>query len=558
MTKETTNIQGKFKKNNELPENYYELNAEEQKKIIEKILEERKKQNLTQANTILYWAENLCKAIPYYYDKNNLWWIYNFEENKYEITDETDILNALRLTSNVGEMTINKKSQLVEALKQIGREYSPKELGKEWIQFKNEIHNIETNQKKEATPEYLTTNPIPHPIGENEETPEIDKLFTEWVGEQYKQTLYEIIAYCCLSDYPLHRFFILTGSGLNGKGKFLEILEKFIGESNATNIDLDAITDGNNRFEKANLYKKLVCLVGETNYGQIKKTGMLKSLTGGDLITFEFKNKNPFQARNYAKIIMATNSLPPTTDRTTGFYRRPLIIDFPNTFKEDPKLLERIPEKEYSNLAKKCLRILKNLLENKKFHNEGTIEERMQKYEDVSNPLQRFLREKTVQDMNGHIFKFDFKDRFISWQQQNGYRVWNETMIGKMMKEQFDDSKKANDDKSNYWYAWVGLSWKKKKNFQGFQGFYPFPLSSYTRKAELKVVETLETLENQQSISLNPFIQAIGNINQGGLFPLEFLIKKTGFDEKTCLEGLKKLCESGDVMQHKPNLWLKL
>ncbi|KKK82765.1 hypothetical protein LCGC14_2800130, partial [marine sediment metagenome] len=46
----------------------------------------------------------------------------------------------------------------------------------------------------------------------------------------------------------------------------------------------------------------------------------------------EFKGKDIFDFRNYAKLIMATNSLPPTGDKTEGFYRRWKIIDFPKQF----------------------------------------------------------------------------------------------------------------------------------------------------------------------------------------------------------------------------------
>ncbi len=39
------------------------------------------------------------------------------------------------------------------------------------------------------------------------ETPTIDKIFEEWVGEEYVKTLYQIIAYCLLPDYPMNRLF---------------------------------------------------------------------------------------------------------------------------------------------------------------------------------------------------------------------------------------------------------------------------------------------------------------------------------------------------------------
>ena len=94
-------------------------------------------------------------------------------------------------------------------------------------------------------------------------TPVIDKIFNEWVGEKYIKTLYEIIAYCLISDYPIHRLFCLIGAGLNGKGCFLRLLSKFIGEDNITSTELDVLLSS--RFEVTRLHKKLVCMMGETN-----------------------------------------------------------------------------------------------------------------------------------------------------------------------------------------------------------------------------------------------------------------------------------------------------
>jgi len=60
----------------------------------------------------------------------------------------------------------------------------------------------------------------------------------------------------------------------------------------------------------------------------------IKEVSWWDLVGFEYKNKNPFDEVNYAKILIATNNLPATADKTLGFYRRWIIIDFPNRFQK--------------------------------------------------------------------------------------------------------------------------------------------------------------------------------------------------------------------------------
>ena len=274
-----------------------------------------------------------------------------------------------------------------------GRLNTPKDADKNWIQLKDIIYDIKNNLTFEANPKYFITNPIPHKIGETEETPLIDKLFEEWVGKKYVVTLYELVAYCCYRDYPIQLLFCLVGSGANGKGCFLKVLDNFLGgDINVTSTSLDLISGNNkSRFESFRLFKKLVALMGETNFGLLTNTSLLKQLTGGDKIGFEKKGKDPFTAYNYAKIIIASNSLPTTQDTSDGFFRRWLIIDFPNSFPEGKDITTTIPDIEYKNLARKVISILPNLIHGGVFSNQGDIQERRMRYIISSNPLPLFI-----------------------------------------------------------------------------------------------------------------------------------------------------------------------
>ena len=104
------------------------------------------------------------------------------------------------------------------------------------------------------------------------------------------------------------------------------------------------------------------------------------------------KNKLPFTDFNYAKIIIASNSLPSSDDTSEGFYRRWHIIDFPNEFPEGKDITLTIPNIEYRNLARKVMEILPKLLERGCFSNQGTIMERKRKYQMASNPLPYFIK----------------------------------------------------------------------------------------------------------------------------------------------------------------------
>ena len=413
---------------------------------------------------------NLAKQFldynPIYFDRANMWWMWDHSLKMWQLTDEIDILNDInKAANNINTINSKEKTEILEAIKQEGRMRAPIIPPKTWVQFKDTIFDIKTGELFEASPRYFITNPIPHAIGKSEDTPMMDKLFTEWVGEKYVKTLYQILAYCCIPDYPIHRIFCFIGSGANGKSQFLKLHRNFIGGINCCSTELDTLI--NSRFEKTRLFKKLVCQMGETNFNEMSQTSLLKKLSGGDLIGFEFKRKNPFEAENYAKILIATNTLPSTTDKTLGFYRRWLIVDFPNTFDEsNGSVISYIPPGEYRNLAKKSLRLLRELLTTNKFHEEGTIDERATKYEERSNPFEKFWKEGIKEDFDGFIFKFEFKKEFDDWCKTHGFRKLSDREIKSKMNEKNIETGKRDyfggtGNETKRYRSWLGISWRE-------------------------------------------------------------------------------------------------
>jgi len=408
-------------------------------------------------------AKQFEKIQPLFYDKNGLWWLWNPELFKWEIVDEVDILNVVESATGADVITPKERTLILNSLKQEGRKMMPKQIKSSWIQFYDKIYDIETGDLIEASPDYFVTNPTPYSLNGSEETPTMDKIFEEWVGTENVQTLYEILAYCLIPDYPISRIFCFFGGGMNGKSKFLELLHKFIGKDNCCSTELDTLL--NSRFEVTRLHKKLVCMMGETNFNEMSKTSILKKLSGGDLIGFEYKNKNPFQEKNYAKIIIATNSLPTTSDKTIGFYRRWMIVDFPNQFTEKKDILAYIPESEYHSLATKCCKILSKLLKNRGFKNEGTIEERIKNYENKSNFVGMFLERFTQKQGNGYITKAEFYRKFLEFCKENKYREMSEKSVSqKLISEGIESEKKyfnwIHDGKGGQVRCWIGIKWK--------------------------------------------------------------------------------------------------
>lgn len=436
--------------------------------------------------------ERFYDAQPFFYDTNGLFWFWSIKEDCWQIVDDIDIMNAIEERYNFQGLTVASsiKHNYLEAFKRVGRRKRPKDAPNKWIQFKNKAYSLSAKVQYTVTPDYFFTNPIPYEIGNSNETPIMDKLFEEWVGKEYVKTMYEIIAYCCYSSYPIQLLFCLYGSGRNGKSCFLRLLNKFLGYYNVCSTELDTLMDS--RFEAFKLYKKLACFMGETNFGTIRKTSMLKKLVGGDIIAFEKKNKDPFDDFNYAKIMIASNSLPSTDDTSEGFYRRWMIIDFPNEFPEGKDILLSIPEQEYSNLARKVTEILPILIEKGTFTNQGDIFQRKHKYEMASNPLPIFINNCCIVDKEDSETFISYNKLYTAYvgflKHFKKRRVKTTEFKASLENEGFwieKTSKKVDDGawKSGNWI--VGLTLKidydKYSNYETIST--PFP---YTREGDRK------------------------------------------------------------------------
>lgn len=414
-------------------------------------------------------AENFYRIQPYFYDAIGLFWFWNSNKKCYEQVDEYEVMGKLKETANQRMFQVTQHTfwtETIRSLKLIGRGKHPKEFKKTWIQYKDKIYDYKTKESIEVTPEYFNVNPIPHIIGTSKETPIIDKLLTEWVGKDFVLTMKETIALGCLQDYPLHRMVILFGSGLNGKGSCLRFIEKFIGDSNVCSTNLKKLIKSN--FETSKLYKKLLCLMGETDFATLQDTAILKQLTGQDTVSAEFKGKDSFDYRNYATIFIASNSLPATTDKTAGFYRRPLIIDFPNTFEEGKSPEEFIPKEEYENFCLQLLDILPSLIERGRFDKDGNIEERRQKYEEKSNPLKPFIQTNFKEDINSDIPFYKFYDEFKVFCEQRGFREQSKNEVSKQLNEDGYETKRKDirlpDGSYKQWVHISGLSYPSESS----------------------------------------------------------------------------------------------
>jgi len=450
------------------------INWKERRKIASEKVESTKKERKEQPSNSKFnprpYSEEVLAHHHLKYDKYKRFWIYNKNAKIWESEAEP------RLNSILRQKTLGKQDYKRYCVAEIiadlqGLTYADKQIqepGAHLIPFKNKIYNLENEELLDYSPDYFFINKLAVSIHtENGECPTINRIFEELVEPEDVITLYEILAYTLYRHYPYPKLFILYGSGANGKTTYINILGRFLGTENISLVGANDLQF--NRFSSSQLFGKLLNVSGEMDYTILKNTSRLKQCCGEDLIYCERKFREPFPFVNYAKMVFLTNQVPLTADKTRAFYRRVFLLEFPNSFilgeNADPMLVEKIPEEEFEGLAWKCLNQLKQLCNRDfVFTNHSTTEDVTRQYEDLSNPLNKFLDENTEKDVNTHIAVGEFNDKYLTYLTNNGLRVWTPKEIGRAMKEKDFEQKSlssTNEDNTPTTVRnWLGLKWK--------------------------------------------------------------------------------------------------
>jgi P4 family phage/plasmid primase-like protien len=525
-------------------------------------------------------AEEFYKQQPYFYDDIGFFWFWNNRSYCYEMENEYQLMNKLKKIADQRNFQVTTKTfwgEIIRSLKLIGTEHHPEEFKKTWVQFGKTIYDYKNKENFIATPKYFNVNPIKWELGTSKETPTIDKLFTEWVNKENILTLKQTLALAVLQDYPLHRMIYLFGKGLNGKGVFQRFITEFIGKHNVCSSNLKKLIKSN--FEVSKLYKKLVCLIGETDFNVLENTSMIKGLTGQDLVSAEFKGKNSFDFENNATIFVASNSLPITLDKTIGFYRRPMIIDFPNSFEEGKDPLKNIPENEYKNLCNQLLDIIPKLIETGKFDKDGNIEQRRLKYEEKSNPLSIFLKANYEICTNNDIPFFEFYDKFNSYCEERGYRELSKINVSKLLEEDGYHTEKKDIKIGNVWKKWVYILDIKEKEDRSFTEINtendkisnPSTLSNSEciqpciKSFDItpSTMSIMSTKSKENIPNFNVIIKVIRENDTKNGVSFENIKKtlfdmKYSFDDDSLYDLIAKLCKKAEIFSNKVNHWKML
>jgi len=448
------------------------------------------------------------------------------------------------------------------------------------IPLKNGVFDLETGKLLPHDPKYLFDYQIPVIYDEKATCPNIDKFFSEVVSEEDVSLIYDMFALAIYKKGYLEKFFVLTGVGSNGKTVLLQLLTSFIGADNTSGLPLSNLTE--DKFAVSKLYKKLLNVGMDVGSKSIGDTSIIKSLTGGDLISAQFKFGSIFEFVNYATLVFSANNPPKFNDDSMGIYRRIEMINFPNQFgtdedtkenstirKANPNLLKDLTiGMELSGLLNVVLKHLSNILKTGQLSVCKSMHSLKREYIKHSDTIRAFVENECVEDDYVHA---------TSTNKATGFLTVRELF------DRYSTFCKSNKlpPKTKEWFS-RGLKGLTEWNLEiGLQDHTDNGKERTVRGIKFKTQQTRQTQQTQHSLSntkLNTLstLQEMGNAvfsvftddtvsenlisliqshDKGSGVAFEEMKSLSGLDETALNQKINDLSSKGDIFSPKANYW---
>lgn len=356
-------------------------------------------------------------------------------------------------TNNITAEVIAKVKAMSYKEPKYLEELRPKEL----LPFNNGIYDLTKQElhKKHGlaphTPAWFFTYKHPVTYDPTAECPEINRFLQDIVPNEYeREILIDIAALCLYRGRVTRKFFILTGSGHNGKSKYLDIIKAIIGEERCVSVTPQALAD--NDFAGSLLYDKHANLGADIPGGKIEDASLIKGVTGGDSITVQKKGKDHFDIKPYCELIYSSNDPPRFNEDTYALWDRLVIINFPFTFTDEPKEpnekkadkeIEKklLTPKELSGFLNLLLDRLPRLIEHRSLSVVVDPANIKKEYQTITNSPQAFLNEccqmvdytpsTGITQATGWISKQEIYNLYVKWCHQHHLKVQSHNVFSR-------------------------------------------------------------------------------------------------------------------------------
>lgn len=248
--------------------------------------------------------------------------------------------------------------------------------------------------------------------------------------------LLECIGYTLMAHCRYEVMVMLVGNGANGKSVLLSVLEELVGSHNVSGVQPSQL---DRTFQRSHLHLKLANIVTEVKEGEIMADNAVKAICSGETCTVERKLQHPFDMKPFATLWMGTNHMPHSRDFSDGFFRRAMVLDFPNQFKPelnncDPHLRDKLT-RELPGILALCLSYYAEAVKRGSIHVPPSVLDQREDWRRESDHVQVWVEEDCDVGPGMQAAVADLYEAYKEWAGEAGIqrRVTRAT-LGKRLK----------------------------------------------------------------------------------------------------------------------------
>lgn len=281
--------------------------------------------------------------------------LFSLRDGAWQETSDAAMAAEVRATDPGDKLDVQHVNKIVEGIHQL-KTVAAKPF--EWIEprpddpkptdlalFRNGLLDVSTGRLIPHDGRYFATGLPEHDWDPLAECPTWMAWLDQTLDSSFHPTLQEWFGYCMTADVSAHKFMVLLGGPRSGKSTAHGVLHGLIGIQHSSPI---MMPDLGGDFGLESLVDKRLAIIPDAHDAPARNRGAalerIKSITGGDPVSVNRKNKQIIQARLKTRLLVTCNRLPKFIDESGALAKRMLIVRFENSFmdREDRTMGDRL------------------------------------------------------------------------------------------------------------------------------------------------------------------------------------------------------------------------
>lgn len=328
-----------------------------------------------------------------------------------------------------------------------------------FIVFKNGVLNLETMELLPFNMDYRTDIILDFEYKPYHTSPLWDKIISQTIPDEGMRKAFQMFCGAFLAnrnDFSIEYICYMLGSGRNGKSVVTGAIANAFGENLVSSFSLqELLFDNDKQYNRAALVGKIANFSDDVTKKDYSG-GAYKQMVSGHKMTARNPFGRPFDLTEIPYLVCCVNEMPPTTDDTTGHYRRMLPILCPNQVSEKDAD-EELPSKLGAPDVKSA--IINWVIEGRKmvFAAKGKIEisqsirDEVENLQNAGNSARRWISERGLIKVeplyNDTRWKpmSEWMEDYLTFCKKMSEPAKNAASVGKIFKEKGFATKRRKD-----------------------------------------------------------------------------------------------------------------